>query len=649
MNQNNTALEFHTIIEQLVELANTPGAKAQLKELAPSLSEAEVRKNMRDTTQARQMLDSIGTPPIPVMENVEELLAKAERGELLLPEQLEEIAAFLAAVNRIYAYLERGKERQIGIAYYQDNLICMEELRSEIERNIRGGRIDDYATGTLRDIRKNIVRLEDAMKQKAEAVMKSNKTSMSDSFIVQRSGRICLPVRKECKASVRGTIVDKSSTGATLFIEPENVAGIREELEWARMAQDEEERKILYTLGAAVAEREADFREDIRVVIFLDYIFAKGKLSMAMNAGEPVINTDRRIWIRKGRHPLLNPEDCIPLDFRIGGNKRGMVITGPNTGGKTVAIKTVGLFSLMAGSGLHLPCEEADICMSSQVLCDIGDGQNMSDNLSTFSAHITNIMRILDTVNEESLVILDELGSGTDPAEGMGIAVAILEELRKCGCLFLVTTHYPEVKTYALRHEEIENARMAFDRERICPVYRLEIGQAGESCALYIARRLGLPEHVLRIAAEEAYGEEGEAICRELGIESTENAGRRQGRDNTGRQGPRIRKKQELKVRAGELEGKNGGFVRGDSVTVSPDNKIGIVVCPADDKGNVLVQIQKNKLLISHKRLQLKVAATELYPEEYDFSIVFDSVENRKARHKMGKKYQGDMEIRTEE
>ena len=289
----------------------------------------------------------------------------------------------------------------------------------------------------------------------------------------------------------------------------------------------------------------------------------------------------------------------------------------------------------MAGSGLHVPCERADICMANQVLCDIGDGQNIADNLSTFSAHIQNVLDILKRVTRESIVILDELGSGTDPAEGMGIAVSILEQLRESGCLFLATTHYPEVKNYAAGHEEILNARMAFDRENLKPLYRLEIGKAGESCALYIAKRLGMPDDMLCMAACKAYGDISQELRAELHLEEA-------GKTRLPKlPSPSLEKMQGKKA----LQNRYSTFSRGDSVTVYPEQVIGIVVKPEDDKGNVLVQVKKEKRMINHRRLKLKVAASRLYPEDYDFSIVFDTVENRKARHQMGKHHLEGVEI----
>ena len=629
---------YYHILEKLKECAATENAGNRIMEMVPILSETELRKQQRDTTQARAMIELAGTPPIPAMEHVEEYLQKAVRGDMLLPEQLEETGMFLSAVRRLKSYLLRGEEGRISLAYYNQNLAFPEELQEEIERCIRGGRVDDYASAYLKDIKKQIQILEEKVSERAERALKTNRQYLNDSFVVTRNGRFCIPVKKECRSMVPGSVVEQSSTGATLFIEPEAVANLREELEIYRIEEDAEERKILYTLTNMTAEREAELMEDIRVIQKLDFMFAKGKLSLEMDAVEPKINLEQYMELKGARHPMLEKESWVPLDFQSGRGIRGVLITGPNTGGKTVAIKTVALMSAMACSGLHVPCREADICMQNQILCDIGDGQNISDNLSTFSAHIKNVLDILKRVRPDSLVIMDELGSGTDPQEGMGIAISILEELRRSGALFLVTTHYPEVKEYADRYGDVQNARMEFDRDSLKPLYRLKVGEAGESCALYIAKRLGFPDKMLASAAREAYGERSEALIQNMHLHGGSSRLEKL-------HAPRIEKAAVVRDSMDAVR----KFTRGDSVTILPDEKIGIVVKPADKNGNVLVQLRNEKMLISHKRLRLKVAAAELYPEDYDFSIIFDTVEVRKARHKMGKHHMEGLEIEVEE
>lgn len=632
MNQTFYVTGYKEIITRLEECANSEQAKGMLRNLKPYLSEPELKKNIRDTTQAREMLDKVGTPPVPAMEQIESNLNKAVSGELLSPEEIEQMGEFLAEVSRMKNYLERGKILQISLAYYCENLEVPDDLRQAIEHTVRGGMVEDSASSCLRQLRKELIITEEKIKQKAESILRTQKKYMTESFIVMRNGKVCLPVKNEHKGKIPGSVVDKSATGSTLFIEPEQSARFREKLEILQMDEENEVRRILYTLADMIAEQEEAFRRNIETLVKLDFVFAKGKLSADMSAVEPEMNTQGYMKLVRARNPLLDQEECVPLDLELGGANRGIVITGPNTGGKTVVVKTVGLFTLMACSGLHVPCEEAKICMRSQVLCDIGDGQSITDNLSTFSAHICNVLEILRKVTSESLVILDELGSGTDPAEGMGIAVAILEELRQSGCMFLATTHYPEVKNYAGEHEEILNARMAFDRENLRPLYRLEIGKSGESCALYIAKRLGMPLDMLQAAAKRAYGEEKRIPAElEYGTEKKMIKEKVPSIIQVKKQ-PTLRKEKEL-------------FVRGDSITVLPDKKIGIVVNPADDRGNVLVQINGEKIMVNYKRLKLKVSASELYPEDYDFSIIFDTVDNRKARHKMEKSYRPDLEV----
>jgi len=648
VNMTNTykTLEFDAIIEKLKGCCLTDQAKESFDKLAPFLSETELTAALRDTTEARKILDTMGSPPLVSMKDIDKYLITARQGGILQPDQLEYMAAFLTAVRRMKDYLNRGKSLELSLPYYEENLDSLDGLKDEIHKSIRNGRVDDYASNALRDIRRGITILEEKIKSKAEGMLKNNKEYLSEGFIVNRSGHVCLPVKKEYKHKIPGSVIDKSSTGATLFIEPAAIYEMNAELAMLKLDEENEVRKILYALTALIADHSEIFEENMRVIAKLDFIFAKGKLSADLCAVAPAVNTARYMNIVNGRHPLMDRDTFVPLNIRMGGDSgiRGVVITGPNTGGKTVAIKTVGLLSIMAQCGLHVPCDEADICMNSQVLCDIGDGQSVTENLSTFSAHIINIIDILKRVNRESLVILDELGSGTDPTEGMGIAIALLDELKRSGCLFLVTTHYPEVKQYTEKAEGIINARMTFDRETLKPLFQLELGKAGESCALYIAKRLGLPYGIVKRACEEAYGDK--AIS-ELNLiyENVSPDDKQANRKEY--YGPRIRKAADKPSYGGSSRAKS--FRKGDSVLVYPEKKVGIVCRTADDDGMLIVQIKKKKLRVNHKRLKLLVPAKELYPENYDFSIVFDMVANRKARRMMEKGHQPDLEIKIEE
>ena len=639
-------IEFNKIKEIWAELAVTGSAKEEIENVSIFLDELELNKKLRDTTNSRKMIENLGNPPLQDVTEIREILMEAGKGACLTPYQLERVEKVLVVVERLKDYLARGKQYENPLAYYDENLDELKELREEICRQIRYEAVDDHASNVLYDVRTRIARAEEAVKQKAEQVIRNNKDCMADTFYTLRNGRVCVPVKKEYRFRIPGSVIDKSATGNTVFVEPAALAKYYEELQLLRVEEENEVYRILYTLSALVSDACPVMEENMSMIEKLDFIFSKGKLSIDLDCIEPQINLDRRIVLKEARHPLMDRKINVPLNFELGtgmgSNKdmnaekkviRGIVITGPNTGGKTVSIKTVMLNSYMAQCGLHVPCREADICMNSDYLSDIGDGQNLSENLSTFSAHIKNVLEILQKVNKESLVIMDELGSGTDPAEGMGIATAILEELRKSGANFLVTTHYPEIKEYATKQEGIINARMTFDRETLMPTYKMVIGEAGESCAFYIADRLGMPERMLKVAVEAAYGKEA---IKTYSFRSNQDVAKSENRKI---------KKDKKPVNAPKLTAQ---FKIGDSVMVYPDKKIGIVCEPENDKGVLRVQIAGRKIWINHKRLKLHVKAEELYPEDYDFSIIFDSVENRKIRHDMDRKYTEEI-ITTEE
>ncbi len=635
------ALEFNKILEMLSQNAVSETAKQKLLALRPYLNEWEVNARINDTTEARKILDHVGTPPLAAMKDIAMLLELAEKGAMLIPEQLTQIELFINGCRRMKGFLKRAESLGVAIAGYGGSISELTSLNSELNNSIRNNAVDDNASKELKDIRRKSELLKSEMKAKLEAQLRSKKEWFTDGYVSTRNGHFVLPVKREYKNMVSGSVLDISSSGSTYFIEPTAVSKLKEELSLLEIAESNEERRILYVLSGMVGEHAPIIRMNMEAMEALDIIFAKAKLSLDMKAIPALMNIGRRIKIEDGRHPLIKPEECVPLNFTLGDQVSGIIITGPNTGGKTVALKTVGLLQLMAQSGLHVPCAYADLCMNNIVLCDIGDGQSITENLSTFSSHITNIINILNYVTRDSLVLLDELGSGTDPAEGMGIAIAILEELRQKGCLFVATTHYPEVKEYADQAEGLVNAKMAFDRESLKPLYRLEIGEAGESCALYIAKRLGLPKHMLERAYHEAYQKHSEKPLPHIDSDFLKDAAEA---------APQVAAPA-LQTQTAKVKVSTPGTARsqrfqvGDSVVVYPQKKIGIVFQTANEKGEVGVQIQKKKEFINHKRLQLKVSAEQMYPDDYDFSIIFDSVANRKARHKMEKGYQEGLEI----
>lgn len=612
-----TALDFDKIIDKLKEQAVSEAARDLLARLSPCADEVRCRALMEETTAARAVLDAAGSPPLALMDGLDESLTAAAQGSMLTPGQLSGVARFAATVRMLRRYLERCQQHSPAIASWRVELPALDELENTIDRCIREDRVTDEASSLLRTLRRKCEATSQTIREKLESILQSRKAYLADSYITQRNGRYVVPVQKKWQSTFGGTVVDVSAKGGTVFMEPSSVSSIRQELEALEMERDSEERRVLYELSDSVAAMEADIRRAGRAMTGLDALFAKAKLSAAMDARPVALDAGRETVIQNGRHPLLDAERCVPLNFSLSAEECGMAVTGPNTGGKTVCMKTVGLFCLMAQSGLHLPCgEKTVIGLADGVFCDIGDSQSIAQNLSTFSGHMTNVVRILTHASADSLVLLDELGGGTDPAEGSGIAIAVLEELLRRQSRFMVTTHDPQVKRWATQTPGIASARMAFDRETLRPLYRLEQGVAGESCALEIVRRLGLDKRLIDRAGQLVYG----TPC--VGTNASAAI-------------PRSR----LKRATPDREANRPGFVMGDSVVIEPQKIAGIVYKPADENGNVIVQVQGEKLCVRHQRLTLRVPASELYPPNYDFSIIFDTVANRKAAHSMSRKY----------
>lgn len=458
MNNAEKILEFDKIKEMWANCAVMEVTKKKILDTIPYLDESELCYNQKQTTESRNMIEKCGIPPMPSFSGVEDIMNLAKKECCLSAEELEKIGYALVAVRRLKDYLNKCKVYEYSLAYYGEDLEACDEIKCMINQQIHNGKIDDRASERLFSIRREIDTLNEKMRQRAEQIIHNNKKYMSDSFSTFRNGHICIPVKKEYHNKIVGTVMDKSATGATFFIEPKVAGKYFDEIQSLKIDEENEELCIRYTLTSMLLDSAEAIIKNITITEKLDFAFSKGKLSLEYNGIEPNINTDRIICLEDARHPLLDKEKCVPLNLKMGNGINGIIITGPNTGGKTVAIKTVALCCMMSQCGLHIPCKSANVCMNSNYLCDIGDGQNLSENLSTFSAHLKNILSILSSINEESLVILDELDSGTDPTEGMGIAIAVIMELKKSNALFLTTTHYPQVKQLANNEETIINA-----------------------------------------------------------------------------------------------------------------------------------------------------------------------------------------------
>lgn len=620
MNTHHKVLEFHIVLEKVAAYAHSTAAANALLSLSPILDETLCQRAILDTSGAKKLLETCGTPPIAAMENISDCIQQAEAGGMLQPDQLYQIARFLVACRRMIDYLKRGEDFENRISFFGRAFMDLSDIRQQIEICVNQDSVLNDASPILRKLRREMELLEGRMRDRLHQLIQSKKKYLADNFISQRNGHYVLPVLRQYQNQFAGTVIDASRSGGTVFIEPSSVAAMQQEWFQASMEEEQEVRRILYSLSDLVAQNANALLANAKLMNDLDFLFAKAAYSLETNSREVLMQRGGSMFLRQARHPLLASETCVPLNIELLDEQRGMVITGPNTGGKTVALKTVGLLTLMAQSGLHIPCEEGSkLPMRDEVFCDIGDSQSISQSLSTFSGHMTNVIDILGKLNQDSLVLFDELGSGTDPAEGAAIAIAILEFLRSSGCSFLATTHYEQVKKYVLEADGIISARMAFDSLTLRPLYKLEMGKTGKSCALEIVQRIGMPEQILSCAT---------AIVRDDVFDQNTPV-------------PQIQRKASRLTSHSipQKANQNLKWQMGDSVQVLPDGEKGIVYQPADEMGNVIVQIKGEKHSIRHTRLQLLVPASELYPDDYDFSIIFDTVENRKARHILSKRY----------
>ncbi len=500
-----TVLEYNKIIEKLVSMASSPLGKEKAEKLQPSSNLDEIEKMQQATADALSRLFKKDSISFGDNKPVGRSLKSLEINATLSVSELLTIAALLDNVNRVKAYgrKERTDEADDSLTSLFDELEPLTGVSEEIRRCIISEEeIADDASPELKHIRRSIsLTGEKIHTQLTSMVNGSLRTYLQDAVITQRDGRYCIPVKAEYKGQVPGMIHDQSSTGSTLFIEPQAIVNLNNKIRELGLEEKKEIEAILAKLSALVSEETASIKRDQEIMTALDLIFAKGRLALEQNATKPVFNTDHIINIRKARHPLLDPKKVVPIDVRLGEDFDLLVITGPNTGGKTVSLKTVGLLTLMGQAGLHIPAgDRSRLSIFNKVYADIGDEQSIEQSLSTFSSHMKNIVAILKNADENSLCLFDELGAGTDPTEGAALAIAILNFLHERGIRAMATTHYSELKIYALSTPHVENASCEFDVDSLSPTYNLLIGIPGKSNAFAISKRLGLRDDIIEAA-----------------------------------------------------------------------------------------------------------------------------------------------------
>ena len=493
-------LEYTKIIERLTELAGSSIGKELCRNLKPSSNLSEIEAAQKQTSDALSRIYQRGSISFSGVQDVRGSLKRLEIGGSLSALELLRIAKLLETTSRVKSFgrLENSDREKDSLDDMFDGLQPLANLYNEIYRCI----LSDDASPALAKIRRSIRQTNDRVHtQLASLVNGSSRTYLQDAVITMRNGRYCVPVKSEYKGQVPGMIHDQSSTGSTLFIEPMAIVKLNNELRELELQEQKAIEAVLAELSNMAAAENENIADNFRILTQLDFIFARAMLSKSYNGTEPIFNEKGHINIKKGRHPLLDKKSVVPIDIWLGKDFRLLVITGPNTGGKTVSLKTVGLFTLMGQAGLHIPAfDHSELSVFDEVFADIGDEQSIEQSLSTFSSHMTHTVSILKEATDRSLVLFDELGAGTDPTEGAALAIAILNELHSRGTCTMATTHYSELKVFALTTPGVENGCCEFSVETLRPTYRLLIGVPGKSNAFAISGKLGLPEHIIEDA-----------------------------------------------------------------------------------------------------------------------------------------------------
>ena len=496
-------LEYNKIIDLLTEYATSESGRELCRKLKPMTDLEAIEDAQAKTRDALSRIFKKGSLSFSGLHNIGASLKRLEIGGTLGIEELLRIASLLEVAKRAKAYSRSDREdtKADSLDELFDKVEPLTPLLDEIRRCIISeDEIADDASSTLKNIRRSMKNINDKIRNQMNTMLNNTDTRnlLQDAVVTMRNGRYCLPVKAEAKGQVPGMIHDQSSTGSTIFIEPMAVVKLNNDLKELFLKEQEEIEVILANLSAQVAEYISFLQDDYQVLTELDFIFAKGSLAKSYNGTAPLFNTEHRIRIRKGRHPLLDSHKVVPIDIHLGDDFDLLIVTGPNTGGKTVSIKTVGLFTLMGQAGLHIPANDrSELSIFHEVFADIGDEQSIEQSLSTFSSHMTNIISILDRVDEDSLVLFDELCAGTDPTEGAALAISILTRLHNYGIRTMATTHYSELKVFALSTPGVENACCEFSVETLSPTYRLLIGIPGKSNAFAISGKLGLSEDII--------------------------------------------------------------------------------------------------------------------------------------------------------
>ncbi|APQ74042.1 mannonate oxidoreductase [Clostridium botulinum] len=598
-------LHYYELKEMIKEYCVSGLGKRLIDKLEPSSNIKIVNQRLDETSEGRRLLDVSYNIPLEGIFNILPLIEKVEKGASLEPTDLTMMSNFLRGCRKVKLFIKDKEGYAPTLSAYGENICDLSYIEEEINRSIRGSVVDSNASRELKKIRRNIDICESKIKEKLDKFLRNsaNKEYIQEFFVSQRDGKHTIAIKAAYKNKVEGTIVETSSKGTTVFMEPNVISKHTSELIVLKAEESVEEYKVLATLTGMLFERIKDLKMNVDVISEYDMIWAKAKYSKVINGIKPKLNDYGYIKIIKGKYPLI--KDSIPLDFEIGKNYRGLIITGPNAGGKTIVLKTIGLLTLAIQSGFHIEAEEGtELSVFKKLFVDIGDNQSVENALSTFSSHVKNLAEIIRESTKSTLLLFDEIGSGTEPNEGSALAIAILEELYHKGSITISTTHYGEIKNFSKEHPDFENAAMEFEKETLEPLYKLSIGKVGDSNALYISKKMGLYDSIIDRARK--YMD-----TKSYNYNLIEDS--------------KIIKNKELQAKEDFYD-----YSVGDKVILLENNESAIVYKERDRLNNVTILYNKEFIDVNYKRIKLELKASELYPEGYDLNQLFISYKERK-------------------
>lgn len=605
-------LQYNELKEKLKSYCVSGLGRELIDKLEPSSNIKVVKRRLEETKEARKLLDITGYVPLQGIHNVNMLLDNIEKGIVLTGDELIVILDFLRGCRKVKEYMKDKEGYAPILTSYSINMGEFLWIEEDINYSIKGNRVDSNATKEIKKIRKGIDICEAKIEEKLNKFLKNseNKKFIQEFFISKRNDRFTIPIKAAYKNIVNGSIVEVSSKGSTVFIEPSTISKFTVELVELKSEEAIEEYKVLANLTELIYSNLREIKINLDIIREYDFIFAKGKYSREIEGISPKLNTTGFIKIENGKHPLLEGS-IIPLNFEVGRDYRSLIITGPNAGGKTVVLKTVGLLTLAVQSGLHISAREgSEISVFNKIYVDIGDNQSIENALSTFSSHVKNLLAIIRESGKSTLLLFDEIGSGTEPNEGAALAIAILEELYHKGCITIATTHYGEIKNFSQKHEDFENAAMMFKKDTLEPLYKLQIGKSGDSNALWISKKMGIDDRILNKAKR--YMED-----KNYNVEKVKES--KISKDIISEEEEEIKKKYNYSI--------------GDKVILLDKNDYGIIYKEKDEFNNVEVFYKNEFIKVNERRVKLSITAEELYPEGYDLNTIFIGYTERKLEH----------------